>query len=104
MLPVIIASELTVRRSNVVSIVHDLRNPLATIHGGAEMLAGSILPQRQVQRIGANMYRASVRMHELLQEFLDQSRSAAKKMKLSDLVSSSPARQTRLRPELNCNR
>src|SRR3954466_14755958 len=85
MLPVIIASELTARGSDVVSIVHDLRNPLATIHGGAEMLAGSVLPQTQVQRIGANMYRASVRMHELLHEFLDQSRRAAKQLELSDV-------------------
>jgi signal transduction histidine kinase len=85
MLPVIIASESTARASDVVSIVHDLRNPLATIHGGAEILAGSILSQTQVQRIGVNMYRASVRMRELLEEFLDQSRRAAKQMELSDL-------------------
>ena len=47
MLPVIIASELTARGSDVVSIVHDLRNPLATINVGAEMLAGSVLPRRR---------------------------------------------------------
>jgi len=85
MLPVITASELTARGSDVVSIVHDLRNPLATIHLGAEMLAGSVLPQTQLQRVGANIYRASVRMHELLQEFLDESRRAAKQMELADV-------------------
>jgi signal transduction histidine kinase len=62
----------------VASIVHDLRNPLSTIHGSAEMLARSTLSQSQVRRIARNMYCASVRMRELLEEFLDQSRGAEK--------------------------
>jgi len=71
------------------SIVHDLRNPLAAIHGGAEVLARTRLSQRQVHRIARNMYCASVRMRELLEELLDRSRRAEKAMELcpvGDLV------------------
>jgi len=59
-----------------VSIVHDLRNPLAAIHAGAETLAGASLPEPQVQRIARNMYRASVHIRELLEALLDHSRGA----------------------------
>lgn len=85
MLPVILASKSSARASDLVSIVHDLRNPLATVHAGAEMLAGSVFSQPQVQRIAVNMYRASVRMRELLDEFLDESRRAAKQMEVSEV-------------------
>ena len=37
------------------SILHDLRNPLATIHSGAEMLNGSQIPEKQVRRLASNM-------------------------------------------------
>src|SRR3954462_4166048 len=81
----IIASEGTAPLSAVVSMVHDLRNPLATIHGSAEMLAGARLSQPQVHRIARNMYSASVRMRELLEEFLDRSRDVTKERELSDV-------------------
>jgi light-regulated signal transduction histidine kinase (bacteriophytochrome) len=80
----IIASEETASLSAVVSMVHDLRNPLATIHGSAEMLAGARLSQPQVHRIARNMYCASVRMRELLEEFLDRSRVVTKEGELSN--------------------
>jgi signal transduction histidine kinase len=67
---------------SAVSIVHDLRNPLAAIHGSAEVLARSTLSQRQVHRIARNMYCASVRMRELLEELLDHSRSAETALEL----------------------
>ena len=54
----------------ITSIVHDLRNPLATIHGSAEVLISSRLSERQVHRIARNLYGASVRMRELLDEIL----------------------------------
>lgn len=57
------------------SIVHDLRNPLAAIHGGAEMLNGSQLPEQQVRRLARNMYNASVRIQELLQDYVDLCRT-----------------------------
>jgi signal transduction histidine kinase len=72
------ASEETASLSAAVSIVHDLRNPLATIHGSAEMLVSSRLSQPQVQRIARNLYCASVRMRELLEEFFDRSRTGEK--------------------------
>ena len=56
------------------SIVHDLRNPLAAIYGGAEMLVDSDLPPSQVKRLAQNIYRASRRIQELLQDLVNVSR------------------------------
>ncbi len=53
------------------SIVHDLRNPLAAIYGGAEMLIDGALSSEQVQRLAGNIYRSSRRMQQLLQELVD---------------------------------
>ena len=49
------------------SMVHDLRNPLAAIYGGAEMLVDGDLPPAHVKRLAGNIYRASRRIQELLQ-------------------------------------
>ncbi|HSB13272.1 MAG TPA: histidine kinase dimerization/phospho-acceptor domain-containing protein, partial [Bryobacteraceae bacterium] len=57
------------------SIVHDLRNPLAAIHNGAEILNRSQLPEQQVRRLTRNMYNASVRIQELLQDYVDLCRT-----------------------------
>ena len=54
----------------ITSLVHDLRNPLSAIHGSAEMLISSRLSGPQVHRIARNLYGASVRMKELLDEIL----------------------------------
>src|ERR1051326_5783354 len=54
----------------ITSIVHDLRNPLSTIHGSAEVLISSRLTEPQVHRIARNVYGASIRMKELLDEVL----------------------------------
>jgi len=80
-----IPSRQTGSLSAVASIVHDLRNPLATIHGGAEMLAGAHLPQEQVQRIARNMYRASVHMRELLDEFFQRAGSTKYERRLTSI-------------------
>ena len=56
------------------SIVHDLRNPLAAIDGGAEMLVDTDLPPAHVKRLAGNIYRASRRIQELLQDLLNVSR------------------------------
>lgn len=56
------------------SIVHDLRNPLAAIYGGSEMLVDGDLPPAHVKRLAANIYRASRRIQELLQDLLNVSR------------------------------
>jgi signal transduction histidine kinase len=50
------------------SIAHDLRNPLAAIQGGAEMVAEFDLPSEQVKETGRNMYAAAQRMNQMLGE------------------------------------
>ena len=59
------------------SIVHDLRNPLAAVYGGAEMLVDAELTAPQVKRLAANIYSASRRIRELLQDLLNVSRGNA---------------------------
>jgi signal transduction histidine kinase len=48
------------------SIFHDLRNPLATICAGAELLMDLDSPSTQVKRLAANMCHAAGRMRKLL--------------------------------------
>jgi DNA-binding NtrC family response regulator/nitrogen-specific signal transduction histidine kinase len=50
------------------SIVHDLRNPVATIYSATEMLMNADASSTQVKQLAANMYRAAGRMRELLAE------------------------------------
>jgi signal transduction histidine kinase len=68
------------------SIVHDLRNPLAAIYGGAEMLVDTQLSPEQQRRLAVNIYSSSQRMQELLQELLDVSRANAKATEACRLV------------------
>jgi signal transduction histidine kinase len=56
------------------SIVHDLRNPLAAVYGGSEMLVDGDLPPATVKRLARNIYRASRRIQELLQDLVNISR------------------------------
>jgi signal transduction histidine kinase len=56
------------------SIVHDLRNPLAAIYGGAEMMVDTELSPPQVKRLAANIYRSSRRIQEMLQDLLQLTR------------------------------
>ena len=60
------------------SLVHDLRNPLAAIYGGAEMLVDGQLPPEHTRRIASNIYRASQKMQELLRDLLDVSHGEAR--------------------------
>lgn len=53
------------------SIVHDLRNPLAAIYAGAEMLVDGNLPPDQTRRLARNIYRASRVIQDMLQQLLD---------------------------------
>src|SRR5262245_22018231 len=69
----------------ITSIVHDLRNPLSTIHAGAEILISSRLSESQVRRIVHNMYGASIHMRELLDEVLTRFRGTDKGAEPSDL-------------------
>jgi signal transduction histidine kinase len=56
------------------SIVHDLRNPLAAIYGGAEMLVDSDLPPPKVKRLAGNIYQASRNIQRLLEDLVNVSR------------------------------
>jgi signal transduction histidine kinase len=53
------------------SVVHDLRNPLTTIHTGAEMLNASELSREQVRRLARNICAASVTIQQLLEDYVD---------------------------------
>jgi signal transduction histidine kinase len=64
------------------SLVHDLRNPLAAIYGGAEMLVDGQLPPEHVKRVADNIYRASLRLQELLRDLLNISRGQKSKPEL----------------------
>jgi signal transduction histidine kinase len=69
----------------ITSIVHDLRNPLSAIHGSAEMLISSGLSEPQVHRIARNLYGASIRMKELLDEILTRYKGTGGRLESSDL-------------------
>jgi signal transduction histidine kinase len=56
------------------SIVHDLRNPLAAIYGGAEIMVDSEIAPPQLKRLASNIYRASRRIQELLQDLVNVGR------------------------------
>jgi signal transduction histidine kinase len=60
------------------SIVHDLRNPLTAIHAGAEILNGAYLPEQEVRRLARNIYTASVRIQQLLHDYVDLCRTGEK--------------------------
>lgn len=71
------------------SLVHDLRNPLAAIYGGAEMLMDGQLPAGHTKRIASNIYRASHRVQELLRDLLNVSRGEGgnlEQCRLRDIV------------------
>ena len=56
------------------SLVHDLRNPLAAIYGGAEMLVDGNVPPEQTRRIAGTIHRASERVQALLRDLVNVSR------------------------------
>ena len=71
------------------SIVHDLRNPLASIYGGAEMMMDGDLNETQQHRIASSIYRSSRAVNDLLQELVDVSRGrnqAPESCRLSEVI------------------
>jgi signal transduction histidine kinase len=68
------------------SIVHDLRNPLAAIYGGSEMLVDQDLPPESVKRLAGNMYRSSRQIQEMLQDLVDVSRGQSPSLELCRLI------------------
>ena len=88
------------------SIVHDLRNPLASIYGGAEMMMDGHLSEGQLHRVAGNIYRSSRAINDLLQELVDVSRGrtqAPELCRLSEVIAAasdtqaSPAEQQGVR-------
>ncbi|HYL78488.1 MAG TPA: ATP-binding protein, partial [Bryobacteraceae bacterium] len=85
------------------SIVHDLRNPLAAIYAGAEMLVDSNLPEEQTRRLAKNIYRASRGIQDMLQQLLNVVRGksdASEMCSLREVISAAwdtvaPAADTR---------
>ena len=67
------------------SIVHDLRNPLAAIYAGAEMLFDAKLATEQVQRLARNIYRASRSIQDMLQQLLNVARGRTGSAELCSL-------------------
>jgi len=86
------------------SIVHDLRNPLAAIYGGAEMMIDGELNERQMRRLAQNIYRSSRVIKDLLQELSDVSRGriqAAEGCSLSEVVGAAVEAQRPLAEQQN---
>jgi signal transduction histidine kinase len=71
--------------SETMSIVHDLRTSLSAIHGSAELLVGAGLSEVQVRRLAQNVYNASIRMNELLEECLVRYRWTQERTKSCDV-------------------
>lgn len=69
------------------SIVHDLRNPLAAIYGSSEMLLTSELPEHQRKRLLANLYKASKKIQDMLEDLLNLTRGRTREMREECLVS-----------------
>lgn len=67
------------------SIVHDLRNPLASIYGGAEMLMDSRLSETQVRRLARNIYQASCQIQQMLQDLLELGRTGSSRRESGNL-------------------
>ncbi|MGB9458388.1 MAG: ATP-binding protein [Bryobacteraceae bacterium] len=61
------------------SIIHDLRNPLAAIYGGAEMLVDAELSGDQVKKLAASIYGSSRQILAMLQELADVSRGHSRR-------------------------
>ena len=55
-----------------VSILHDFRNPMATIRAASEILMRASASDPQIHRIAQNVHRASARIQELLDDFFNQ--------------------------------
>jgi signal transduction histidine kinase len=67
------------------SILHDLRNPVATICASAELLMGLDYTSTQVKRLAANMCRAAARMRQLLAELPSVARDNVSTAEICDI-------------------
>ncbi len=85
------------------SLVHDLRNPLAAIYGGAEMLIDCDLAPDQSKRIARNIHRASQRMQDLLRDLLNLSKQQSRPAEFCDLrdIIDAAIESVSLRPDIH---
>ncbi len=67
------------------SVVHDLRNPLAAVYIGAEMLNQPGLSESEIRKLARNVHGAAQRIQQLLQDYVDLCRSAARRAHAFDL-------------------
>jgi signal transduction histidine kinase len=67
------------------SILHDLRNPLASICTCAEMLMDPHVAPERVKRIGRNIQNAAERIHELLASLIDTREAMLAPLEICDL-------------------
>jgi signal transduction histidine kinase len=67
------------------SILHDLRNPLATICAGAELLMDLESPSTQVKRLAAKMCHAAGRMRKLLADLPSITRDNVSSAEVCDI-------------------
>ena len=71
------------------SVVHDLRNPLAAIYSGAELLVDGSLPPSHTERLASNIYRSSRQVLNLLDDLMGLARGskpALEVCRLSEIV------------------
>jgi signal transduction histidine kinase len=80
------------------SIVHDLRNPLAAIYGGAEIMVDSEIAPAQLKRLAGNIYRASRRIQELLQDLVNVGRGKTEGAEVCRLCEVAAAARDSLAP------
>jgi signal transduction histidine kinase len=67
------------------SIAHDLRNPLATIFAGLEILTSPDLAPSRVKRVVTNMSRAARRMGQLLTDLQDAALGNAGRVEICEI-------------------
>jgi signal transduction histidine kinase len=67
------------------SIVHDLRNPLGTIHAGSEILMDGDATPAQAKRLAANIHKAAGRMRELLTDLVSVARGSRPTVEICDI-------------------
>jgi signal transduction histidine kinase len=67
------------------SLVHDLRNPLAAIYGGAEMLVDDELPPNQTKRLAGNIYKSSKQVQRMLHDLLEVTAGSTSKPEVCSL-------------------
>jgi len=86
------------REQFIAVLGHDLRNPLAAIYGGAEIMVDSEIAPPQLKRLAGNIYRASRRIQELLQDLVNVGRGKTEGAEMCRLSEVAAAARDSLAP------